>query len=66
MSTSAPQTKTPLDPRVQAAWVNYRDDLLDREGRDYERAESAAWDRLQAELFTLTDEVTGEHSSIGL
>ena len=66
MSTSAPQTKTPLDPRVQAAWVNYRDDLLDLEGRDYERAESAAWDRLQAELFTLTDEVTVEHSSIGL
>ena len=66
MTTSAPQTKTPLDPRVQAAWENYRDDLLDLEGRDYERAESAAWERLQAELFTLTDEVAGEHSSIGL
>jgi hypothetical protein len=51
---------------VQAAWENYRDDLLDLEGRDYERAEIAAWERLQAELFTLTDEVAGEHSSIGL
>jgi len=66
VSTSAPQTKTPLDPRVQAAWENYRDDLLDLEGLNYERAESAAWERLQAELFTLTDEVAGEHSSIGL
>ena len=66
MTTSAPQTKTPLDPRVQAAWENYRDDLLDLEGRDYERAEREAWERLQAELFTLTDAVADEHSSIGL
>ncbi len=66
VTTSAPQTKTPLDPRVQAAWENYRDDLLDLEGRDYERAEREAWERLQAELFTLTDAVADEHSSIGL
>ena len=66
VTTSAPQTKTPLDPRVQAAWENYRDDLLDLEGRDYERAEREAWERLQAELFTLTDSVADEHSSIGL
>jgi hypothetical protein len=51
---------------VQTAWENYREDLRDLEGSDYELAEAQAWERLQAELFTLTEEVASEHSSIGL
>ncbi len=66
MTTTAPQPKISPDPRVQAAWENYREDLRDLEGSDYERAEAEAWERLQAELFTLTDEAASEHSSIGL
>jgi hypothetical protein len=66
VTTTAPQPKISPDPRVQAAWENYREDLRDLGGSDYERAEAEAWERLQAELFTLTDEAASEHSSIGL
>ena len=66
VTTSAPQPKITPDPRVQTAWENYREDLRDLEGSDYELAEAQAWERLQAELFTLTEEVASEHSSIGL
>ena len=66
VTTTVPQPKTSLDPRVQAAWENYREDLRGLDGREYERAEAEAWERLQAELFTLTDEAASEHSSIGL
>ncbi|MSX02039.1 MAG: hypothetical protein F2813_02650 [Actinobacteria bacterium] len=66
MPMTAPDSKTTVDPRVQAAWENYRDDLVDLAGSEYTRAEAQAWERLQAELFTLTDEVADEHSSIGL
>lgn len=66
VTTTAPQPKTTLDPRVQAAWESYRDDLRELQGSDYELAESEAWERLQADLFTLTDETASEHSSVGL
>lgn len=66
VTTSAPQPKTTPDPRAQAAWENYREDLRELEGSDYELAEAQAWERLQAELFTLTEEAASEHSSIGL
>ncbi|CAB4334060.1 unannotated protein [freshwater metagenome] len=66
MTTTTPQPKTTLDPRVQAAWENYLEDLRDIQGSEYARAESEAWERLQAELFSLTDEPADEHSSIGL
>lgn len=66
MTTTVPHPKTSPDPRVQAAWESYRVDLRGLDGSDYERAEAQAWERLQAELFTLTDEAACEHSSIGL
>gem|GEM_PF-1217500 len=66
MTTTAPQPKVSPDPRMQAAWESYREDLRNLKGSDYERAEAGAWERLQAELFTLTEEAASEHSSIGL
>ena len=66
VTTPAPQPKTTLDPRVQAAWENYRDDLRDLDGSAYERAETEAWKRLQADLFELADEAADERSSVGL
>ncbi len=66
MPTTAPQPKTTIDPRVQAAWDSYRDDLRDLEGAAYEQAEKAAWDRLQADLFTLTDEADDGTTAVSL
>jgi len=64
MPMTAPDSKTTIDPRIQAAWVAYRDQLRDLEGSEYARVEAEAWEQLQAELFTLTDELEDEHSSI--
>ncbi len=66
MPTTAPQPKTTTDSRVQAAWDSYRDDLRDLEGAAYEQAEKAAWDRLQADLFTLTDEADDGTTAVSL
>jgi hypothetical protein len=34
----------------QEAWARYQDDLRELEGREYEDAEGASWDRLQRRL----------------
>ncbi|CAN5128248.1 hypothetical protein BH20ACT16_BH20ACT16_11030 [soil metagenome] len=39
-----------LDARMRVAWTTYRDELAGLEGRDYDDAEPAGWDQLQATL----------------
>lgn len=41
------------DYRVRDAWAAYRIELAELQGREYEKAESAAWDRLQHTLAEL-------------
>ena len=41
------------DRRTREAWGAYRAALRDLQGREYEDAESAAWDRLQRRLAEL-------------
>jgi N-formylglutamate amidohydrolase len=43
-------TSTELERRVRHAWASYSASLRDLEGRQYEEAESQAWDRLQRRL----------------
>jgi hypothetical protein len=49
MTTFAPNDPA-LDERTRQAWSAYRDGLTDLTGRDYDDAESDAWDHLQQEL----------------
>lgn len=49
MTTFAPHDPA-LDERTRQAWSAYRDGLADLTGRDYDTAESDAWDHLQQEL----------------
>ncbi|HEY8638101.1 MAG TPA: hypothetical protein VIL64_02580 [Solirubrobacteraceae bacterium] len=42
-----------VDRRTREAWGAYRAALHDLEGRAYEEAEPAAWDRLQDRLSEL-------------
>jgi hypothetical protein len=39
-----------LDARTRAAWTSYRDALSTLEGAQYDAAEAAEWDTLQATL----------------
>ena len=60
MTTAAPRNEIPatleeLDERTQDAWAVYSDGLRDLTGRDYDEAESDAWDRLQRQLHELDD-----------
>jgi hypothetical protein len=61
MTTFAAQSETErllaeLDARTRGAWSIYRDDLRDLAGKDYDDAEAAAWDQLQATLRELESE----------
>ncbi|QEC48159.1 hypothetical protein FSW04_11660 [Baekduia soli] len=56
MTTYAPHDTT-RDERVREAWATYRDDLADLDGRAYDEAEAASWDRLQDRLR----DIDGEH-----
>ena len=42
-----------LDARKRSAWTTYRDDLSGLDGQEYDDAEPAAWDQLQATLGEL-------------
>lgn len=39
-----------LDARTRVAWTSYRDALSTLEGAEYDAAEPAEWDQLQATL----------------
>jgi hypothetical protein len=43
-------TSAELERRVRHAWASYSASLRDLEGRQYEEAESKAWERLQRRL----------------
>ena len=49
MTTFAPHDPA-LDERTRQAWSTYRDGLAELSGREYDDAESEAWDHLQHEL----------------
>jgi hypothetical protein len=64
MTTAAPRNEIPatleeLDERTQDAWAVYSDSLRDLTGRDYDEAETDAWDHLQRQLREL-EEFRGE------
>lgn len=42
-----------LERRVRNAWTGYSESLEGLEGREYDEAEAAAWDRLQRRLDEL-------------
>jgi hypothetical protein len=48
VTTAAPQRE--LDRKRAEAWSAYAESLRDLEGRDYEDAEGASWERLQRAL----------------
>jgi hypothetical protein len=51
MTTSAPhETERELAARTSEAWRAYSESLRAVDGSDYEHAEHAAWERLQAAL----------------
>lgn len=55
MTTAAPRRDVPATleevvERTQEAWTDYREQLRDLSGRDYDEAEHRAWERLQREL----------------
>ncbi len=61
MTTFAAQPETErrlaeLDASVRSAWASYREDLRELQGADYDDAEAAAWDQLQATLRELEAE----------
>jgi hypothetical protein len=51
MTAAAQPSLTPLqERRLREAWAAYTEDLRELDGREYEDAEDAAWDRLQRRL----------------
>jgi len=61
MTTFAAQSETErllaeLDARMRGAWSTYSEDLRELAGKDYDDAEAAAWDQLQATLRELEPE----------
>jgi rubrerythrin len=60
MTTAAPRNEIPatleeLDERTQDAWAVYSESLRDLTGRDYDEAETDAWDHLQRQLRELEE-----------
>jgi hypothetical protein len=50
MAATAPRQDSERHNAEQEAWARYQDDLRELEGREYEDAEDASWDRLQRRL----------------
>jgi hypothetical protein len=50
MPATAPRQDSESSSAEQEAWACYQDDLRELEGREYEEAEGASWDRLQQRL----------------
>jgi hypothetical protein len=48
MTATAPEQDSPKERQdaESRAWGSYRDDLRDLDGREYDDAEKASWDRL--------------------
>jgi hypothetical protein len=56
MTATAPRQDSARPRAEQEAWARYQDDLRELEGREYEEAEGASWDRLQRRLSEIADE----------
>jgi hypothetical protein len=56
MTATAPRQDSARPSAEQEAWSRYQDDLRELEGRDYEEAEGASWDRLQRRLREIADD----------
>ena len=61
MTTYAPHDST-LDERTRKAWSAYREELADLQGKAYDAAESASWDRLQEALRDIADDRAALHT----
>jgi hypothetical protein len=55
MTTSAPhqETERELAARTREAWRAYSESLRALDGRDYDDAETSAWERLQVALRSI-------------
>jgi hypothetical protein len=50
VTATAPRPDSVRSLAEQEAWARYQEDLRELEGREYEDAEGASWDRLQRRL----------------
>ena len=50
MTATAPRQESARPRAEQESWDQYRDDLRELEGREYEDAEDRSWERLQERL----------------
>jgi hypothetical protein len=55
VTATAPRQDSDRPVAEQAAWTQYREDLRELEGREYEDAEDVSWDRLQRRLREIAD-----------
>jgi hypothetical protein len=56
MTATAPRQDSARPRAEQEAWVQYRDDLRELQGREYEDAEDRSWERLQERLREIARE----------
>lgn len=61
MTTITPDRLEELAELERGAWAEYRDNLRDLRGREYDDAEAASWDELQRALA----EVSAERAGLG-
>ena len=54
-----------LEQETRRAWSEYADSLRGLEGAEYDQAEEAAWDQLQATLQELGTTVVLDDPSVG-
>ncbi len=54
-----------LEQETHRAWSDYADSLRGLEGAEYDRAEAAAWDQLQATLTALGSAVALDDPPLG-
>ena len=58
-------TVADLEQETRRAWSDYADSLRGLEGAEYDRAEAAAWDQLQATLEALGATVALDDPAVG-
>jgi len=61
MSTVTPN----LEQETRRAWSDYADSLRGLDGAEYDRAEEAAWEQLQATLHALGATVALDDPAVG-
>ena len=54
-----------LEQETRRAWSDYAESLQGLEGPEYDRAEAAAWDQLQATLQALGASVALDDPAVG-